>query len=346
MKPKIALIGCGRIGFLLEADPLREKPCTHYGGALSCDIKITHACDANQDRLDKFAQVASLGRECRYKDHSELLQKIRPEMVIIATCAESHHEICIDAAIAGAKVIILEKPLALTLEQGRDIVEKCRSNSVVLFINHERRYHSRYITAKKIINEGQIGIVKTVYAVVLTGSPKSPKAKSEKNHEGPLLHDGTHLIDIIRFLFGDISLVNAKIEKNPTNDSEDRAAGWMITTSGIDIFFESGGGRKFFQFELEISGTDGKITIGNGYARLYRPKKSVFYTGYNDLMEEDFPKFNQINCFTGLYREAKQALSETIIPTSSGIDGYKTMEIIDAIYRSSISGEIVKIATY
>ena len=40
-----ALIGCGRIGCLLEGDPLRYKPCTHYGGASAAGITVTHACD-------------------------------------------------------------------------------------------------------------------------------------------------------------------------------------------------------------------------------------------------------------------------------------------------------------
>ncbi|HNW28934.1 MAG TPA: gfo/Idh/MocA family oxidoreductase, partial [Spirochaetota bacterium] len=56
----IALIGCGRIGHLLELDPLRNKPCTHFGGALSAGLAITHACDINRERLERFGKTAGI----------------------------------------------------------------------------------------------------------------------------------------------------------------------------------------------------------------------------------------------------------------------------------------------
>ncbi len=59
-QPTIALIGCGRIGFLLENDPLRYKPCTHYGGASAAGLAVTHACDIDRGRLARFGTTARI----------------------------------------------------------------------------------------------------------------------------------------------------------------------------------------------------------------------------------------------------------------------------------------------
>ena len=54
----IALVGCGRIGFLLEKDPLRNKPCTHFGGSKASKVNINYACDIDKKRLKLFSQTA------------------------------------------------------------------------------------------------------------------------------------------------------------------------------------------------------------------------------------------------------------------------------------------------
>lgn len=336
MKQKnIALIGCGRIGFLLENDPLRYKPCTHYGGAVSSGIKINCASDINKQRLKSFIKKTSIQEENTFKDYKYLLKKLNPELVIISTWTASHDEICINAARQGAKVIILEKPIASNLSKAKNIVNECNKNNVHLIINHERRYDNKYRKVKKLLTVGKIGVVKTVHVSVLTGGYSWNPNENEGG--GPLLHDGTHIIDMIRFLFGEITSVEGEFQRNTRKKGfEDRAVAWIKTANNIDIFLEAGGNRKYFVFELAISGTEGKIIIGNGYEKFYLNSKSKFYTGYKDLKKLSFPTIHKNNCFQSLYVEAKNLLNGKEIPvTSSGRDGYKALEAIHAIYLSS-----------
>ena len=198
---------------------------------------------------------------------------LNPKMVIIATWTESHDTIAIEAAKSGAKVIILEKPMASSLEKSRKIIDECKKRKVALIINHERRYDNRYRNLKKIITSGKIGEVMTVLASILTSGYNGKSNLDEGG--GPLLHDGTHLIDIIRYLFGEITTVEGEFtRKTRKKGFEDRALAWLKTKNNIDIFLEAGGNRKYFIFELEISGTEGKIIIGNGYEKIYTNRKS------------------------------------------------------------------------
>ncbi len=331
----IALIGCGRIGFLLEKDPLRKKPCTHAGGASAAGLTITHAVDINTDRLREFCQKYSIPENNCSTDYRLLLKTVRPSCVIIATWTESHTDIAIFAAENGTSIIILEKPVSYSLPSAKKLLNKCNNHGCKLIINHERRYDPRYQKAFNLITNGKIGTIKTIHASILTG----PYRGSSKLKEGggPLLHDGTHIIDIIRSFIGNITELTGNFERT-TRDTgyEDRATAWLKSENGIDIFLEAGGSRNYFQFEISFSGTEGKIIIGNGYQSLFISRPSKFYEGFRDLSEVNFPKFRENNCFTELYKEVKNHMnnkSEKI--TSTGLDGYKTLEVIHGIYLSA-----------
>lgn len=329
-----ALIGCGRIGFLLESDPLRNKPCTHWGGARAAGIRITHACDSNPERLRAFGAMSGLAAGALYEDYRRLLLQERPALVIIATWTESHARIAIEAARSGARAIVLEKPMAHDLTAARRIIDTCRQTGTALLVNHERRYDGRYRTLKRIVTEGRLGVVQSLHGRVLTGPYRGPDDPGEGG--GPLLHDGTHLIDMIRYLCGDIRVVTGECRRDSRpRGYEDRALAWLKVGNDIDCFIEAGGSRRYFQFELELSGSEGAAVIGNGYEALYRSRSSRLYTGFRDLAPVPFPKPSAGNCFTRLYREAAAAARGRVTAvTSSGHDGYAALEAVHAVYYS------------
>ena len=338
-RPRIALIGCGRIGFLLESDPLRRKPCTHYGGAVSAGLAVTHACDTDPERLNAFVRASGIPRENAFTTHQELIDSAHPGLVIVGTWTETHAEIGIRAARGGARVIVCEKPLAASLKDAASLITACKRRGAGLIVNHERRYDPRYAKIRSMIEEGLIGQVRTVHASILTGGFRAV-SRAEMGG-GPLLHDGTHMIDIIRFLFGEIASVSGRFDRagNRTSGFEDRATAWIRTRGGIDVFLEAGGPRDYFVFELAISGTKGKIVAGNGYQSLHTARRSRYYTGFNDLAERQFPRFRRDNYFTMEYREAARMLAgEDIQATSGGEDAYRAIEAIHAIYLSSSKG--------
>ncbi|HNV47203.1 MAG TPA: Gfo/Idh/MocA family oxidoreductase [Spirochaetota bacterium] len=331
----VALVGCGRIGHLLEDDPLRYKPCTHYGGAAAAGITITHACDVNAGRLARFSERAGIPESNRFAEYRALITDVRPGIVIIATWTDSHAEIGALAARNGARVIMCEKPIAHDLAAARRLISACARHRVRLVVNHERRYESRYRAVHDMLANGVIGEVTSAWGCVHTGNYRGASHPGEGG--GPLLHDGTHLIDIIRFLLGDIRTVEGAFTRSGRRRGyEDRATAWLTTRSGTDVFIEAGGGRKYFSFELHLSGTEGRIVIGNGYQALYRARPSRLYRGFRDLVETPFPAVDGVNCFTRAYREVKRLANDPDAPiTSSGRDGYRALEAVHAVYLSA-----------
>jgi predicted dehydrogenase len=339
MKPKkIALIGCGRIGFLLEDDPLRYKPCTHFGGCTAAGMRITHACDIAPERLGAFAGRACIAAENTSASFEKLITCARPDMVIISTWTESHARIGMLASDSGARVIVCEKPLCADLKEAGALIRRCEKNGTRLIVNHERRFDDRYIAVRELIERGRIGAVKTVHASVLSG-PWHGRPDLRMGG-GPLLHDGTHMLDILRYLFGDFLCVEGEIQRDARRSGfEDRASAWITTRSGIDIFLEAGGSREYFIFELVIGGTAGKIVIGNGYQSLHVPEKSRFYTGFRDLKERPLPWRRKMNYFQREYTEARRILEgRDDAASSTGMDGYRALEAAHAIYLSASLG--------
>ena len=334
-KHSAALIGCGRIGCLLENDPLRNKPCTHAGGVCAAGIQITHAADADISRLDAFCTKNAIPSYRASTDYRDLFTRDAPEIVIVATWTNSHAEITRYAAEHGARIIVTEKPIAANMSDAYKMIECCKKNDVCLIINHERRYDPRYRAVRHLLEKGAIGTVKTVNAAVFTGAYRGASLIADGG--GPLLHDGTHLVDIIRFFFGDIDSVRGNFSRDTrTAGFEDRAVAWLKMQNGIDVFLEAGGSRSYFGFELNISGTKGKIGIGNGFNHLYKTVPSKLYAGFRDLEEVQFPAMQKTNCFTELYREVKKAaLKQSGEITSSGYDGLKALEAVHSIYLSS-----------
>jgi len=338
-KAGAALIGCGRIGFLLEDDPLRYKPCTHYGGAKAAGLRIDCACDIDAKRLEEFSRRARIPGDRLFDSYEALLRELRPALVVIATWTESHARIGAFAAGHGARVIVCEKPLSYDLASARSLLLACRRNGTRLIVNHERRFEPRYRAVKGLIDGGGVGEVKSVHASMLCSGHHGPSRIQDGG--GPLLHDGTHLVDICRYLFGDIAWVEGDFQRRSRRRGfEDRAVAWMRTRGGVDIFLEAGGERRYFVFELEISGSEGRIVIGNGYQELYLPRSSRLYTGFRDLAPAPFPRTASGNCFSNAYREAKRLLEgEEMSLTSGGEDGYRALEAVHAIYLSSHLGK-------
>jgi predicted dehydrogenase len=332
---KTAIIGCGRIGFLLEEDPLRNKPCTHFGGLKAAGLKVTCACDINKDRLDYFSAKTGLPAESAYTSYKKMFQEHKFDIVTIATWTGSHTDIALDAVNSGAKALILEKPLSHSLKSAEKLMEAASAKGCRIFVNHERRYDHRYRKAGELLSSGKIGRIKTVNARILTG-PFRGESHPEQGG-GSLLHDGTHLVDLLRFYFGEIISVKGEFSRDSRNAGfEDTTLAWLKTDTDVNIFLESGGSRKYFIFELEIWGSEGKILIGNGYEKLFLFNKSRLYRGFNDLYEKKFPAMKPVSCFTQIYKEAKNlVLGKKDIITSGVNDGYKALEIIHAIYLSA-----------
>ena len=340
---KIGLIGCGRIGTLLEKDKLRGKPCSHAGGFNAIpNAKIAAGCDINSSRLKTFGVHWNVNR--LYEDYQEMLHQEKLDVVCVATWTNLHAPMVMDAARSGVKAIFCEKPIALNPRDGRQMVHFCKKRNVPLIINHERRWDSYYQKAHQIIKTGKIGEIRTIIGNALSSKPG--KEPTQSHGGGALFHDGTHLTHLLLYFGGPVEWVSG-YEVRPYGKKyiEETACGMIGFKSGALGFIEGGGARKYFNFELDIQGSEGRLLIGNDGRELYLAKKSKRFSGFQELEQVRFPEPRKtISPFEGGARETLKCLRTGKDGISSGADGLKALELIFAIYRSAqLKGKKLKL---
>lgn len=338
---RVGLVGCGRIGFLLEDDPLRGHPCTH-AGALEhvAGVRLVALCDIDAERLAECGRRYNLSR--LYESWEEMLRRETLDLLIVASWTSTHVPIVLAACDAGVRGVLCEKPIALDVASGRLAVERCAQAGVRLVVNHERRFDARYQQARALIAEGVIGDVRTAVANVLCRrwAVGNWKDHIELSGGGPLLHDGTHLLDALRFLIGELSWVAADVEWPDGSGIETTARVLLRFASGAGGFLEGGGDRRYFNFEVDVQGSLGRLRIGNGILSLETTAPSQRYTGFEDLVPVEFPAVpaGARSPWVAAVEELVDCVQTGRESTSSGADGLAALEAITAIYRSGRRG--------
>lgn len=162
------------------------------------------------------------------------------DVVDIATPNHLHAEIAIAAAQAG-KHIICEKPLARTVEESKAMWEAVKDAGIVHMVAFNYRRTPAVVLAKKYIEEGAIGDIlnfRGTYLQDWSADPNSPlswRFQKKIAGSGALGDIGTHVLDIARYLVGEISAVNALLSTFiPTRPLQSDGADQLGTTKGGD----------------------------------------------------------------------------------------------------------------
>ena len=289
-----AVIGTGRIGFTLGFDRRREQPASHTM-ALKQNrrIKIIAGCDmqaANLAFWHRFVKDAAA-----YDNYSHLFASCKPDIAVIAVNENAHLEAALAAIRARPRLVILEKPVALSVADGERIEEEALAYGVPVMVNHERRFAVDYARARSYLK--RIGSLMSVTARLDSGlCVYAPDLES--SGEYGLWHDGTHLVDCVMYLLEDggassraaAALRNIQIS-SIYYDEKDRNAVRNLNVHCCaaacpDINLHFSGRSRYFCFEIDLIGTEGRITIGNGVHRFYCRKASTLYTGFYSLSED------------------------------------------------------------
>ena len=168
------------------------------------DVARLVICDSDAGRLEamreKFPQVAAA-----YADLGEMLQAESPDAVSVITPDHLHREHAEACLAAGAHVLVT-KPLATTLDDGRAMVLAAEAAGRKLHVAHERRFHCRYLRMKEIIDSGELGEI--IHASIETIHDKRrqfterPWYASAEAGRTAIVGTGIHQVDLMRFLVG------------------------------------------------------------------------------------------------------------------------------------------------
>ena len=352
-KVRAGIVGAGPVGGLGRGTQGATNN-SHAGGYSrleECDLVAV--ADVDAERLQQFGEQWGIAPEHRYPTAAQMFAEASLDVVSVTTPPIHHHHPVIEAAEGGVKVILVEKPLAMSVEWGRKMVEACDRAGSRLITGHTRRFLPPFQKIKKMIADGLIGDVRTVE----TSGPR------------PLLANATHTVDYA-FNWTDAKpkLVAGFLshEPSPGPDSDGTrmfgatplqqsgklladpgGAGMIMCEGGVVILMNSVATRRESEGTTMISGTQGRIHFveqrgiwehgtlveapGKGYGTAY------VWEDIPDMPAEPDP----LNYFASASREAVSCFLEDRESVSTGLDGLKTLEVLTAIHISHKTGSMV-----
>ena len=309
--------------------------------------QIVALCDANRARLHEVGE--RFGIERRYTDAAAMLREERLDFVDIATTVPSHRALVELAAAAGVATIC-QKPFAATLADARAMVEACREAGVPLMVHENFRWQSAIQAVGRALREGAIGrpfwgrvSFRSAYDV-FSGQPYLAEG------ERFIVEDlGIHVLDIARFLFGDVARVSATTARvNPSIRGEDVATILLTHEDGVssvvDCSYATHLPRELFpQTLIEVDGAEGTLRLFADYQLQIHTRTGTELRNVapRALSWTSEPWVAIQGSVFSIQSHWVDCLRRGVEPATSGSDNLRTLALVEATYLSAREGRSV-----
>lgn len=237
---KTVVIGTGRMGR------------RHIQVVKEMGLELVGICDPMPEALVLAEKEQGISKEIQFTDAAAMIKKLRPECVVIATTAPTHCEFTCLAAENGAKFILCEKPMAISMQQCDQMLEVCSKHGAKLAINHQMRFMDQYIEPKKLIYSPAYGGLASV--TVVAGN-------------FGIAMNGSHYIEMFRYMTDEnpaevSAWFSADKVPNPRGPQfEDRAGSLRITTASGKRFYMEVGSDQGNGLKVIYAGRNGQIMV-------------------------------------------------------------------------------------
>jgi predicted dehydrogenase len=306
-------------------------------------FKATEGCDQLRwagiaDIRENVAAAAAELIGCRtFASHRELLDA-GCDAVIVCTPPATHAEIAL-AAIERGVHVMCEKPLSTDVASARRVCDAARAKGVVMAMASKFRYVEDVIRAKSLIASGVLGeilLMENAFTATVNMAGRW-NADPQVSGGGVLIDNGTHSVDIVRYLLGPIDRVlgieGKRSQKLPV---EDTATVFLHTESGVNASIDlSWSLNKELDTFIKVFGSNGTVFVGwreSKFRQSSSPEWTVFGHGYDKVAAFRRQVLNFCNHILG---------SEPLLISRD--DAVASVQVIQAAYESLAAGQWMKV---
>jgi 1,5-anhydro-D-fructose reductase (1,5-anhydro-D-mannitol-forming) len=346
MKIKWGVIGAGGI-----ADR-RTIP----GLLMAQNAELTAVMEINMELAEKLR--AKHNAKKAYDDIDRLLADPEIDAVYIASPVIYHKEQAIKAAKAK-KHILIEKPVALTADEGEEVAKVCKDEGVLIAVGFMMRYHAYHQKMKEIIDNGELGDVVSCRAQLTCWYPDMPgnwRQRKSSSGGGALMDMGVHCIDLIQYVTGGKAKKVAAFSGTKTfnYEVEDSASVIFEMDNGAYAYVDSNFNipDAAAKCRFEIYGTRGSMLAEGTISQVEGGKLDVVVSddtlGYDAKQDRVDVSPIEINVeFGNMYTKEIESFSQSILNKSSpevpAEDALQVQRIVEAAYKSSDNGIFINI---
>lgn len=331
MAYRIGLVGCGGIAGTWVSAVGQEE---------GCEIAMTYDPDAAaaQQRAEATGgrAVAAL---------ADILGSSDIDLVILATPNATHADLVEQAAAAG-KHVLCEKPMSLSLDGCRRMIDACSRSQVKLAIGHSLRFWGPFLKARELVREGAIGtpVSGSIDRMGAGGTRKAGTGGSTghwredaEKSGGSLLEGYVHEIDFTRAVFGDAASVVCQIGGGQEYDgllSPKIYQAVVEFESGALVTMRTGSTVAVPTRGYWVGGTEAglRFTEWSGPVEVYRP----------GVTQPEEVECEPARAYWRELRDLLEAIETDGEPENDGVNGMKNVGLALAMYRSFETGSRIE----
>ena len=338
---RVGLIGCGRIS-RRHADLLGKG---EIEGA-----KLAAVCDSRPERAQ------ALGAEFgvpSFADMDEMMSQGIVDLAVVLTPSGYHAEHVIQLARHG-RPIMVEKPMALTLDDADAMIRACDTHNCKLFVIKQNRFNLPVIKLREALESGRfgkltLGTVRVRWARHQAYYDQDPWRGTWRMDGGVLTNQASHHVDLLEWMMGEVDSVFAMAKTRLADiETEDTAVVTLKFRNGALGIIEATTATRPTNLEGSISvlGEHGTVVIGG--VAVNRMETWIFEDERPEdaLVMSEFSE-NPPNVYgfghKAYYQHVVQCIEEGGPNLVDGMAGRKSLELISAIYESIETGQEVRL---
>lgn len=344
----VGVVGTGGI--------FRELHLPHY--LTTKRARVVAVADVNERSAKEAAQAC--GAKYFTTDFRELLSLRDVEAVDICTPPSSHKEIAVAAAELG-KHVLVEKPMCRTLKEVDEMIAAADRAGVVLQVAYMLRFHPTYMVLKRLLDEGSLGEVHLAYSCQVGWFPTNhPWLFSRAQSGGMLVEQAIHTLDEWLWLYGPVDTVYAQVSHIPLGGTYPPPPEAVENNASVIVRFARGGtGVLIKSWAAEVPHIGEGVVCSNGSASVNRERLTwklhagEATTYVPDVPDDDTyravdPESRRRNYWSYASKGASiehwlKCIEGEEEPETSGRVGRAGVELAEAAYRSSDSGQPVRL---
>jgi len=340
-----ALIGCGRIA------------TNHIKAALNNKLNIIAVCDVIPERMEELLAKHGLDKDAsilRYTDYKQMLAENDIELAGIATESGLHAEIALYCIDHGINVII-EKPIAMSMEDAEEIIRRGKEKNVKVCACHQNRFNVAVQELRKAIEAGRFGKLShgSIHVRWNRGKQYYDQAKwrgTWADDGGCLMNQCIHGIDLLRWMLGEEVEEVYGVTRQRFHEyleAEDIGMAVLKFKNGAIATIEGTTNvyPKNLEESLYVFGEKGTVKLGgtstNNIDVWDFADETEADSANKGLQEQTSNVYG--NGHTSLYADMIEAIVQDREPYVDAVAGRNALEIVLAIYNSQQTGQPVKL---
>jgi predicted dehydrogenase len=334
-----ALVGCGRIS---------KRHSELLGLRQIKGAQLVAACDLDEDKAKKIGQQFSVPY---YTDMHKMMESAKLDVVVVLTESGNHAKNVIELAKYG-KHIIVEKPMALTLDDADAMIQACDIAGSKLFVVKQNRFNVPVVKLREALEQGRFG--KLVIGSVRVRWCRTQAYYDQASWRGTWAMDGgvmtnqaSHHVDMLEWMMGDVESVFARSSMALAKiEAEDTAVVTLKFRNGALGVIEATTATRPNDLEGSISilGEGGTVEIA-GFAVNKMKTWNFVDTKIGDEAVMEEYSVNPPNVYgfghQAYYNYVVDCISNNGPHLVDGLVGRKSLELITAIYESIETGKEV-----